>query len=235
MSYGRDRDAVTRGVGAVASIDHANPSHSAARQRHIAQELAHKDVRRARFTYGVRGGIDAINGLGRVNLRNFGGAGTRSTNVMAADPTASSTGGGGAPRPGGGGLAPAGPTSPRAIYHPSIPKKYSSASSPVIPQGQGGRPMPKIPFVAPPRPPIKPPPRILTAGAPTTPVAGGGGGGGSPHSSGAGVVDAPHDDLPDLAPEPEAASSPSSNRNLFIALGVAAALYWYATNEDGDE
>jgi hypothetical protein len=70
MAYGRDPDAHTRGVGAIAARDNAHPQ--AARARRLAKNratVAHDRMMRT-ITYGPRGGIS---GLGALNLTNVGG------------------------------------------------------------------------------------------------------------------------------------------------------------------
>lgn len=61
MSYGRDRDAYTRGAGAIAAADFGNARRAAARRAKVDRSAA-LDARRAELTYGPYGGLGRISG-----------------------------------------------------------------------------------------------------------------------------------------------------------------------------
>ena len=72
MSYTRDRDAHTRGVGAIAALDAGN----VARRRYRDQrrrQTNRRDAVMAEYTYRPGGGIGNVEALGRVNLTNTKG------------------------------------------------------------------------------------------------------------------------------------------------------------------
>jgi hypothetical protein len=68
MSYGRDRDAYTRGAGAIAAADHGNARRAAARRAKIVRSEA-LDVHRSGLTYGPFGGLGSKLGIAAPVLR----------------------------------------------------------------------------------------------------------------------------------------------------------------------
>lgn len=174
MSYSRDRDQMTRGVGAIAAIDKAYPQRAAARDRRVHESVAEDDRRTAGVAYGPRGGLGA---LGRINLGNLGGKGL-STGTRAPDYS-----GGIGPSPGGQapGAITAGGGGPRASGN------VLGTGGNATPRGFEGRPItPKVPGKTlaytltgglPPKT-TKPPPSVPVVTGGGVVIGGGGGGGG---------------------------------------------------------
>lgn len=102
MSYERDKDKLTRGVGAIAALDHANPRRYRQRMlRRRAMEARDRELRE--YTYRPGGGIGRPMGLGMVNLGisptiTMGGKGGDLSQYPTPKP-------GGVTGPGGGGGA----------------------------------------------------------------------------------------------------------------------------------
>lgn len=78
VSYERDKDAYTRGSGAIAASDYGNPRRAAERRQRLVRS-AQIDAQRAGLTYGVRGGLGAAPA----------GAVTRSSRTPTFDPSLS--------------------------------------------------------------------------------------------------------------------------------------------------
>jgi hypothetical protein len=181
MSYSRDRDQMTRGVGAIAAIDKAHPGRAAARDRRVHESVAEQDRRAAGVAFGPRGGLGA---LGRINLANLGAQGFRGGQVIAPDHTSGTGGGSGA-----GGQAPGTNTSSGTIHvGPRTSGNVLGTGGRATPTGFEGRPIPpKVPGKTlaytllqtglPPKT-TKPPPAPVISGGGGVIVGGGGSGGG---------------------------------------------------------
>lgn len=235
MAYERDKDRYTRGVGAIAALDHANP----ARMRHralVRRRSNRMDSAKAEYTYRPGGGIGAVEALGRVNLsgtkaivNHYGPAGDLKTSGAVRPP--GFTGG-------GGGM----PTSkiPTRLYGGAgsmlqNPAVYSSGPGSF--KNPGGAPMPPRPT----RPigplPLPTPPGSTVTTRPdkgSSSGGGGGGGGGGGWGAGSGTVPSypgvEEPAIPDIPDEDTASSSTSSPsvdlKTVALVGGAAVAAWW---------
>lgn len=209
MSYTRDPDHYTRGVGAIASADRSS---ARARMRGlVARQTAARDRKLARLaSAGPRGG--AL-GLGRMTSEQSGDEG------------------GGQGGPGGGGAGGGGGTGGgRGVKLVRIPGRSGMTPPPVKPPGPKyvGMPTRNTPptvIVDPVRTPPPPPTRV--GPSPSQPTSGGGGGGGRPSID----VGLPVSTMPEAVMEeeeiviaPPAASSTGMSGGVKVALLVAAGI-----------
>jgi hypothetical protein len=239
MGYTRDKDAATRGIGAIASRDHANPRAVAMRRARIAHATTARDRALAHMTYGARGGLS----LGAISRASAG----MLKDIMA--PTIK-TGGSIEVPP----LKTQGLTS--IDVRPPLPPVRPPITQPPLPPFPAPSPIrdrfnnlairsKNINAVFTPTviiDPVRPssgntgivPPKVTTK-PPGVVTGGGGGGGGGGYNTGVvGPVDLPPmDPLPDVPEGQDAAahSSLTSNKNLVIAGGVALAAFLYFKNK----
>lgn len=206
MSYGRDRDAHTRGVGAIAAADHLRSRK--ARARLFALQTVRRDAQLAGLTYGPGGGLAGygpLQALGAINLAN----------------TPMRSGWTPVINPGSGETPPSTPTHqpPHAFLPPRTVMPTGPTTvpplTPLPPRGPiRGTTRPTLTaFPLPPATSLPPPSRIPPSR--TFPYPGGGGGGGSSggdttdggagagvvtgSSAGGGVIDQPSS----LPPDPD--------------------------------
>ncbi len=223
MPYVRDPDRMTRGVGAVAAIDHAQPGAARARERRLADALARKEARRSGLAFGVRGGVAGLEALGRINLTNVGASGFKRDQLMAPDPGGYGAGGSGgvvgpAPTVHGGGVGVRPPTRPPAMPPKPIgPRRPPNA---LVPSAGGGHVL--VPGTI---------PSGASAGGGHVYTGGGGGGGGA---SAGGGQSSPVDDpvaIDDPATTPATATPP--RRNLLILTAIVAGVILYSRSTEG--
>ncbi len=179
MAYGRDPDRHTRGAGAIAARDNANPAAARARRRvKNARTVAHDRVMRT-MTYGPKGGMSS---LGALNLGYQGGSG----GALRQQDIGFEIGTGRTPKP------PSGPSggSPtisswttrglEQLARPSLATLQTTprmtlptdqATPPPVDPGSGWTPQPTTP------PPTKTGGTTTRPKKPSSPVVGGGGGG----------------------------------------------------------
>ena len=219
MSYSRDRDMATRGVGAIASRDYAHPRAALARAAARARATAAHDRRLAGMTYGARGGLGAVSTLNTVT--GMTGGLRRPTIVEGGTIEGGST----RPYEGGGKIPPGTPRAPIVgkWKDPNLTKGYRPPATAFVPDSKLSTSSPETPPVV---VDIKPPTK-----KPVTPLVSGGGGGGvslPPKTAPTPLPELEQVEIPDVPeavdPGPSAAPA-SSKRNLLIlagAVGLAA-------------
>lgn len=237
MSFERDPNARTRGVGAIAALDHVS---SAGRDRARAQArlLAIRDRRMANvvrsqplsgdFGFARRRKRSGYDVLGAIKVATFVGPTRRPVldpgGVIEGEgkgsPLGPRTGHTITPPPGGG--APTPPT-PIRVMTSQVPIVLDSKTSPTVPSRKPIR-HPRLP-PKPPTPTTPSPVVLLPVPNVTLPYPGSSGGGGGGGSS------AP---LPDVDPAdelvmgpaiPESSSTMSTGKKVAIAAGIAGALF----------
>lgn len=250
MGYTRDRDASTRGVGAIAAADMVS---RARHQRRVAVGLGTRERDRA-MTAIVKGALGAVappRSSPKAGARGKSdGRGTRTSGAPATAPAPqAATGTNVRDHTGSGQVSDKSKDLPPAAA-PAMPMPGGSYTPPVFVRGlpQGVRPPPR-PDPAPQAPkapvrvtapPPKKPPAPAAPGAPiappvlappsdggSAPVSGGGGGSSSGTSGGGGTMSPPiiaPPGEPDLAPEMP--SSGGSHTMLFVAGGAALLGYF---------
>jgi hypothetical protein len=206
MSFHRDRDLKTRGVGAIASIDHATPVRRRRRAIKARRELA-RDRRLANYTFGAQGGIGAIN-------------------LDERHPQPDPYGQGSHPA-GSGGPITGGYRTPVTTVKPPVvvrPPSYEIPHPVMYP--------PSPPIMPPPlpAPPVPLPTTTTTGGGGGTASGGGGGGGG-----GGTLPTLPPDPIPPFDPglpgEPPESSSPDYKKIALIGGGIALAAWLILRNK----
>lgn len=229
MSYGRDGDRHTRGVGAIAAVDGAHPARARARARRVQQSLAMRERAIGGLAYGPGGGLSS---LGRINLANIGAQGFRAGQIIAPDHSGGTGGPGGGvvgPAPGG---ATAGGGSPRT----------GVKNGPGIVLGTGGRTTPKgfegrpAMSTVPRQPVIGIPPKITGgSGKPNSGgsiLTGSGGGGGGSSGGGSSTTDPDPVVTAPVLPDVPSSTSTSSIPTWALILGAAAGLYLLTKDEE---
>lgn len=224
MGYTRDRDRVTRGVGAIASLDHALPRRQAQR-RQVMDDTRRHDRAMAAVTRGALGAV----------VMPLGGGATYSSGRDRFDRALRDR-------------APA-----RDIFHPAAPppkvvavpsgtydhrhggllRPLVTALEPVVkalPQAPAPPPPPTPPPTAPapaPSPPPAPAPSAPPAPGPATsgPATGSGGGGSRSSGGGSGGSGGSTAPLPPLPDVPEAPAEDNTTRNYLMIGGAALAAY----------
>jgi len=245
MSYGRDRDAHHRGVGAVAAADHLRMR--ARKRKRMSRATRARDAQLAGLTYGRTGGLAGfghLESLGAIKLSNVG---VRTQTVVRgglpdAPPgvTTNPYGGAGA-RLGNriGTMGPLGPTST-----PTPPLMPMPAPGGLRNPAQSSAPVFQPIVVAP--VPVVPSPGVTTGGTlcsaaqallgqctpsgSTSSSSGSSGDGG-----GAGINSGGDSGLPTMTPPPDVPDAPDTSSDVMIAgyaipktallVGGAAALY----------
>jgi len=193
MSFVRDRDRATRGVGAIAARDRAQPRQRAWEQARMAQATARRDHAMAQVTRGALGLVPSV-------VRTVGDHRPRPTAPTSASQPSSTT------------------TSSNAIVHDHRRPVAAQPGQPAAPAP--GAPIAAPPAAPAPVMTSAPPP---AAAAPSTGSGTGGGGGSvtltlPESSSGPAVPTAPGPTLPDI---PDATPPDNTNRNLLIFGGIA--------------
>lgn len=250
MSYGRDRDAATRGVGAIASRDMRHPHAVRRRQIAKARRLARADRALSGLTYGPVGGLSG--GLGALNAATntptgLTGGARRPTIVKGG----SIEGGGQTPlQIAANNLAALpprtfiSPPKPPPVYTGNVAAALTAIPGiKVLTQPAPKKPLPgKRPPPVPTAPPLPEPSGSVTTtggkssgGSSSSGGGSGGGGGASGGGGGSTLPDFAPDDLPDPEDVPAASttsSSMSTGKMLAIGGGIAAALYLLLQGDD---
>lgn len=237
MSYSRDRDAHTRGAGAIAAVDRPG-SRQAKRALGAAMSRA-RDAQRAALTYGARGGLGAIN--------TGTGTGLRGRQIFTGDLVPGVVEGGNPlgpltpPERGGGGLPP-------VLPPPGI---FGQRGGALVQQPRVDNVVtdPAYPGTTPPRRPSPPPfPGVDTGGRNTLPpppqtgvivpppkstvtIVTGGGSGGAGLNTG-GTRTAPITPIPPPMEIPDAQASSSTPWMLIGAVALGA---WLLLGDHKDE
>ena len=244
MGYTRDKNAATRGAGAIAARDLANPRATAIREARRKHMLALRDKALSHMTYGRRGGI----ALGAISKASAGIL----KNMMA--PTIATTGVLEAPVLKG----------PRDVTVIDTRPPYAPPPLPTSPLPPKPRPpilngglLNKIKLIGDARanvtqvntnPMTQMDPVVVTAptsgntgivppgvSKPPGVVTGGGGGGGWPPKSGnTGIVPPDLTPLPDVPEDAPAASSPSSSNKTLLIVAAAAIGAYLIFGKDGE-
>ncbi len=214
MAYTKDKDRQTRGVGAIASLDHALPNRQALRRR-VLEDTKRHDRAMAAVTRGALGTVrDPIVAAAQRGIFNRTGA--PQTGVRPRTGTSSVP-------------APARPKTGVIVtdHRPGGPwvglSNLNAQLAAIVAQPAA----PAAPAPTPPATPAAPATPATPAPTSTTSSGGGGGGGGSsggrgPATSGpAGPAVDPLPSLPDMPP----AAEDNTTRNLLIAGGAALAAY----------
>ncbi len=216
MAYTKDKDRQTRGVGAIASLDHALPNRQALRRR-VLEDTKRHDRAMAAVTRGALGAVrDPL--VVAAQRAVFSRTGAPQTGVR---PRASAAAAAPAPaRPKTGVIV----TDHRTGSGGETGGAWSKLGKMTTKLGTIVTP-PAAPDPTPPAAPATP----ATPATPTPPASSGGGGGGGggggrgPATSGpAGPAVDPLPSLPDI---PAAAAEDNTTRNLLIAGGAALAAY----------
>jgi hypothetical protein len=199
MAYTKDKDRQSRGVGAIASLDHALPNRQALRRR-MVEDTKRRDRAMAAVTKGALGGAFTI------PLAPARGVFTR-------------PGQGGPGQP-----VPAAPSPPMTGVHVFDHRK-NAAPPPDAPAPAPAPAPPPTPAPAPaPAPPPTPSPAPASSGG-----GGAGGGGSSgrgPATSGPATSGPAVDPLPPIPDVQDAApAADNTTRNLLIAGGAVVAAY----------
>ncbi len=235
MSYSRDKDANTRGPGAIAAADHGNPRRMAMRLAKQRRSAA-IDADRALLTFGPHGGVgdDAPVARGRGPSKPvppppppFGFTRTRRGSYSYGDkpPPAGTMGTGSAPTP-----RPPQPPAPAGTFgYAPVPPPAPAGTfgyAPVPPPAPATTPTPSAPASRRPRrwydrsgsggrvQPLPPPPPP-DGGVPYRPE----------------FFDAPVV-LEPIPVVPEVAPPSNSRRNLYILLAIVGGVYLYTRNEE---
>ena len=217
MAYTKDKDRQTRGVGAIASLDHALPNRQALRRR-VLEDTKRHDRAMAAVTKGALGTVrDPIVAAAARGVFNR----TGSTQVPV--PT------GVRPRP----VPTAAPARPKTgvtvhDYRTGGPWAGLSNLNAQLASIVAQPAAPAAPAPTPPATPAAPATPAPTS-TPTTSSGGGGGGGGGGSSGGRGPATSGQagpavDPLPSM-PDIPAAAEDNTTRNLLIAGGAALAAY----------
>ncbi len=226
MAYTRDKDRTTRGVGAIASLDHALPERQRMRRR-VLEDTQRRDRAMAAVTRGALGAVrdPLVRAAQRAVFARTGA--THVPVPTGARPHATAP----APRPtsgvivhdhrtGGGGNTPAGgpPTGGPWAGLTNLTKKLAV----MVPKP--AEPAPTTPTTTPTVPSTPP---TSSGGGGSGGGSGGGGGGGGGSSGGGAATSGPAvEPLPPLPDAPaEEASADHTTRNLLIAGGAAIAAY----------
>jgi hypothetical protein len=241
MGYERDKDRHTRGVGAIAALDHGNAARLRYRQMKRRRSEA-LDRARREYTYQPGGGLGAVEALGRVNLSGVKPLANHTG--IAADIKAA--GGQVQPPPfiggasGGGGLSnrPTTKLQPSRLYggagtvlqNPQMNTKVVVSRQPTVFQPTFPMPLPVTPTTG------LPPARSSSTGGSL--VSGGGGGGGGTWGAGSGTVPAypgmETPELPDIPADEAPATDGVDIKTVAIVGGVAvAAWFLFFRNKKG--
>lgn len=218
MSYQRDRDRVTRGVGAIAAMDHAMPARARMRQR-SALATHRRDRAMAKVAQGALGLVPLIATLPQSSNANASTTGWFKLPTPAAPPTTANA------ITSGFTLPVAQP--PSSVRFPTPPPRPPT-QPPVMSNDQGPRPIDPLPLPPAPAPTSPAVPVISPAPIIRTVIAGGGGGGSGVvmgSGSGSGNLTAIMDPVPHLPDLPEGAEADHTTRNLLIVGGAALAAY----------
>lgn len=251
MSYERDKDADTRGVGAIAALDKGNRARRAHRYAR-ARELNARDGRLAKMTYRPGGGI-AHEGLGRVSLaftKQVGvgtgsGVGERTPGAsrppVATTPSTGAAGGGGIVKQPSRLYGGAGTVAQRApvVSFQMVTKQLSQTVGATPGSGtrrpanqSAGQLGPVLPLPTPPGAIVQEPTDTTSSSSGGGYTGGGGGGGGagySPTTPAYPGMEPPS--MPDL--EVEEPTSGPDLKTIALVGGAAVAAWWIFFRKKG--
>jgi hypothetical protein len=210
MSYERDKDKDTRGVGAIAALDKGNRARMRARAMRRRRSNA-LDRKLAEYTYRPGGGIGNVESLGMINVSALQTS-TMSRVTTRGDITTTPTVKSPTLFGGGGPIA-------------RIPTRLYGGAGTTLQQASR---LPALLSTAPAKPPSYTPPPSSKAPASSGPVVVGGGGAGystTPRPIYPGMQEPEVPDVPEDVATPAAASGPSL-KTLALVGGAAVAAWW---------